>query len=179
MMSSNFRSQIEELGSRVLTSTAPPPWAPTVGLDPTFTVSPIVPPTAAVPSRPIRGSGTGVYYTIPEQFNLPDLGTLRQLRGTVNIAGFGPASLSGSVRGLGYVNEGRATGEVTLTTAHGSATLVLRGPMQRPGAMPSEFVYTVKSATGDLQGAMKGYGLLQLDYTATGLNSGRMGISFR
>jgi hypothetical protein len=103
---------------------------------------------------------------------IPDVGTHYSLTGAGSLAGMGDVSLAGSLQTPGLVmvpvgsitspgptgslqttgvaDQARATGELTLTGAHGSVTLDLLGPLQGDFApLPGHFHFTVHSGTGD------------------------------
>jgi hypothetical protein len=80
----------------------------------------------------------------------PDTGSVYNLNGSGTLANQDAVTLTGSLHGTGFVKGGHATGELTITGAHGSVTLDLSGPTQGAFApLPRQFSFTVKSGTGD------------------------------
>jgi hypothetical protein len=93
------------------------------------------------------GHITGTY---TRDVGIPDVGVRYHLSGSGTVSGLGRVSASGWVQGLGFIATGRATGELTLSNAHGTVTLELTGRLQ-PGFAPlaHEFHFTVLRGTGD------------------------------
>jgi hypothetical protein len=79
----------------------------------------------------------------------PDGGAFYGLAGAGRLAGGSPVSVTGFLQGTGFIVFGHAIGELTLTDAHGSMILALRGPTQRGFApLPGQFSFLVTSGTG-------------------------------
>ena len=78
-----------------------------------------------------------------------DVGAVYGLSGAGTLAELGSVTLTGSLRATGFVGRGHATGELTISSAHGSVTLDLRGPAQGTFApLPGQFDFNVRSGTG-------------------------------
>ena len=128
------------------------------------------PPDAGVlaavvrPAHPLHGAGAGTYHGPAVTI---DAGTSFALTGTANLGALGTFHVTGQVQGVGFLAQGRATGELVLTNAHGSITLALHGAVQ-PGfsAVPPELVYSVTGGTGDYS-HLNGYGTVGLHTTPT------------
>ncbi len=102
----------------------------------------------AVP--PLHGHGTG---TVTREFGIPDLGAIIDVHGTADLAALGHVSVEGSVRGVGNISQGHATGTLTFTNAHGSVTVALEGPVQSAfSPLPQHFHYSVVGSSGDYAG---------------------------
>jgi hypothetical protein len=99
----------------------------------------------------LQGAIAGTYTTVP---TIPDTGMTQQLDGAGNVKPLGAVTAMGTIHMPGFIREGRATGTLTLTNAHGSVTLQLTGPLQ-PGFSPppSTFHYQIVSGTGAYAGA--------------------------
>lgn len=115
---------------------------------------------------PIRLHGTldGSYQI---HATIPDVGATYQLSGSGHIVGFGPASVSGTVHGLGFIARGRVRDNLTLEDpGDASITLRLTATAQQPGfsALPPHYTYRVTGGTGKDQGA-RGSGLATLTLT--------------
>jgi hypothetical protein len=147
--------QVEELGSRVLPSAialARPP-EPLV---------PIVPsPIPVVFKHPLAGMGSGVYSSFP----IPtDAGLVRHLHGSAHLAALGEVMVGGTVTGVGFTAEGRATGTLTFIGNGGTVTVELQGPVQSGfSPLPHYFHYQVVQATG-AYAHLSDSGTLRLDF---------------
>ena len=136
---------LQELGDRALPSP--------------LVVHPIDPlPLPAVvrtAAHPLHGTGTGTYHGPAV---IIDAGTGFTLTGTADLGALGTFHVTGHVQRVGFLTQGRATGDLVLTSAHGSITLALHGPVQ-PGfsAVPHELVYSVTGGTGAYR-HLTGYG---------------------
>jgi hypothetical protein len=142
---------LEELGARILPSATPlPSLAPAAG----------VPSTAALAGnrQTLGGHGWGQYSVTPTI----DLGVRYDLQGTAHLDGMGKVAVAGNLQGVGFVQQGQASGELTFTNSRGSVTLALHGPVQ-PGfsPLPQAFTYDVVSGTGAYE-HLSGHGALHL-----------------
>jgi hypothetical protein len=131
--------RMEELGARVLPSAAPLTPAPP---------SPhaLISDAQAIVYHPLAGHGSGGWTADAIQSGA---GITYTLQGTANLAALGKVQVSGWVRSVGFLQTGRAEGELTFTNSHGSVTVKLEGP-QQPGfsALPQHFSYRIVSGTG-------------------------------
>jgi hypothetical protein len=76
-------------------------------------------------------------------------GTTFDLSGAGELAGDGQVTASGWLHTVGFIQQGHATGELTLTGKGGSVTLELRGPAQGAFApLPGRLTFVVSSGTG-------------------------------
>ncbi len=147
MKRSTLNLSVESLSERVLPSTTT-----VVSHDPAVLVvhhhTPI-----------LHGTLEGAY-SVPAL--TPDSGTTYQLSATTKLNQFSNVTVNGSLHSVGNILRGSATGEVTITSAHGQVTLELTGPSQKAGGrLPSSFHYQVTSATGDFAG-LKNHGVINL-----------------
>lgn len=112
-------------------------------------------------SHPLAGLGHG---TFSSQSLVADTGESYQLSGGGHFGKLGDARVSGSLHGIGFVQQGKAEGSLTFTNGHGSVTIALEGPVQ-PGfsSMPNWFNYHVTSATGTYKD-LKDHGTIRIDY---------------
>ncbi len=119
-------------------------------------------PAVVQHAHPLHGSGAGTYHGPAVTI---DAGTSFALTGTADLGALGTFHVTGQVHGVGFLAQGRATGELVLTNAHGSITLALHGSVQ-PGfsAVPPELVYSVTGGTGDF-GHLSGYGTVGMHLT--------------
>jgi hypothetical protein len=137
--------KLQELGERSLPSVVAPLPAPNYGGL----------AAAKVAAHPLHGTGKGTYHA--PQVTI-DAGTSFTMSGTANVGALGSFTVSGSVRGVGMIVFGRASGELVLSNAHGTITLALHGPVQPAFSQPpAELVYSVTRGTGDFQ-HLSGYG---------------------
>ena len=143
--------ELHELGDRALPSS--------LALHP---LDPLPLPAVVRPAHPLHGSGTGTYHGPAISI---DAGTSFTLTGTADLGALGRFQVTGHVQGVGFLTQGRATGDLVLTSAHGSITLALHGPVQ-PGfsVVPPELVYAVTGGTGDY-GHLTGYGTVGMHLT--------------
>jgi hypothetical protein len=151
--------QLEELGARVLPSANP---LLAVHGHAAHAAHPMAQP-------PLDGKGQGNYTDNPIEH---DSGITYTLSGTATFADLGDVTVSGTVHSVGFIREGRASGELTFTNANGSVTVKLVGPKQ-PGfsALPHKFTYTVIGGTGQYKN-LSGDGTLHLVLTATNPQTG-------
>jgi hypothetical protein len=148
-MRSRFRPQLEQLGDRVLPSATP--------IQPGGPIAP--------PPYKLLGHADGSFSAQP---SIPDTGNKFDLSGQGRFLGLDMITVSGWVRTTGFVgNDGHATGSVTLSSAKGSVTLELTGPVQ-PGfsALPEQFSYVVTGGTG-AYARVAGQGTLSLMLAAS------------
>jgi hypothetical protein len=148
MRSPNVRLRVEELGSRILPSRTPLPAGHVADLVHRAAVTPRPAPA------PVNLHGT-LQGTLFQVIRGPiDLGIQYGLTGAGELGGQPRFQVTGSLRRVGFIAQGQATGELTLTNAQGSIMLSLVGPMQ-PGfaPLPGGFHYTVTGGTGAYQGA--------------------------
>jgi hypothetical protein len=69
---------------------------------------------------------------------------------------------TGTLRSPGFIAKGHAGGTLTLTNAHGSVTISLKGPLQRGfSSLPNKFSFQITSGTGAYAGDT-GRGMAQL-----------------
>ncbi len=143
--------ELHELGDRALPSS--------LALHPP---DPLPLPAVVQHAHPLHGSGAGTYHQPAISI---DAGTSFTLTGTADLGALGTFHVTGHVQGVGFLAQGRATGDLVLTSAHGSITLALHGPAQ-PGfsAVPAELVYAVSGGTGDYS-HLSGYGTVGLRLT--------------
>ena len=171
MLSNRATLELLELGSRVLPSAiGPPPPLPGGGA--------IIGPLPPVPAgggvvhhaHPLHGTGTATYHG---NAIAVDAGTSFTLSGIADLGARGIFQVQGSLHGVGMIANGRATGQLVLSNAHGTITLALHGRVQ-PGfaAIPNELVYSVSGGTGDFQ-HMTGYGVLSLKMTPAPIAMGQ------
>jgi hypothetical protein len=99
-----------------------------------------------------------------------------KLNGTIQLFGFGKLDLSGVIHSLGE-NYSHATGQLSLATRTGTISLSLSDPVKSAvGAIPSDMIFTVTSATGAYTHA-GGAGIITFDVTHTGHNTGTISMS--
>ena len=94
------------------------------------------------------GQGTFTNPAIPGALTVDAL-TTYNLTGTANLAAMGQVKVTGTVRAVGWVLTGQATGQLTFSNNRGSVTVALLGPVQAGfSAPPSVFAYKVVARTG-------------------------------
>ena len=82
-----------------------------------------------------------------------DTGKSFHLNGLAHLDDRGEFHVVGSLHSVGFVASGQASGQLTLSNAHGSINIELTGPSQRGfSALPQEFHYQVVAATGAYAG---------------------------
>jgi hypothetical protein len=140
--------ELQELGERTLPSP--------VVLHP---VDP-VPLTPAIVrhAHPLHGLATGTYHGT---VNNPDMPVSFTLNTTAHLDGLGTFQVTGSMQGIGFVAQGRATGELVLKNAQGTITLALHGAIQSGPSFPRELVYSVTGGTGTYS-HVTGYGTVAI-----------------
>ena len=171
-MSSNRATlELSELGSRILPSAlGPHPPAPGGGA----IIGPLPPVPGGVVvvhhAHPLHGTGTAAYLG---NAIAVDAGTSFTMSGTADLGAMGLFHVQGSLHGVGMIADGRATGQLVLSNAHGTITLALHGRVQ-PGfaAIPGELVYSVSGGTGDFQ-HLAGYGVLGAKMTPAPIAPGQ------
>src|SRR5437016_2847964 len=105
-------------------------------------------PSAAVPTapHPLAGRGEGAYAADAVQSGA---GTAYRLDGAADLKGLGPATITGVVNAVGFIQQGHAGGTLTFATARGSVTVELAGPEQPAFApLPHAFAYRVVGGGG-------------------------------
>jgi hypothetical protein len=92
--------------------------------------------------------------TWQSHFVVPDVGGWQTLQGSGEVGPLGMVQMKGELHTPGFIRQGEATATVTLSSAAGSVTLQLVGPLQ-PGFSPppSTFQYTITGGTGLYAGA--------------------------
>lgn len=139
-----------EIATRVLpgASLNPVPLAttpPALGTPTTTTT-----PTTQTGTHPLEGLGQGMFTNpaIPGALTVDAL-TTYNLTGTANLAAMGQVKVTGTVRAVGWVLTGQATGQLTFSNNRGSVTVALLGPVQAGfSAPPQAFAYKVVARTG-------------------------------
>ena len=147
--------RIEELESRIALSSYNPALVATAA--PSAEYQAAAPPSQ--PSQHLHGHLQGSYTIVP---SIPDTGRHYDLSGSGSIHGLGQVTATGELHSTGFIQNGQATGTLTLQNANGTVTLQLVGPSQ-PGfaPLPNHFHYTIVSATGADTG-MHGSGTIDL-----------------
>jgi hypothetical protein len=134
-MNSRRRLEVEQLGERVL---------PSAALALPAIQSP--PALGAAQEHALTGQGHGTYAGASL---IVDAGIRYSLNGVADLSALGHVTVTGSVNGVGFIAQGRATGTLTFANASGNVTVSLEGPLQagfRP--LPKQFTYAVIAATG-------------------------------
>jgi hypothetical protein len=79
----------------------------------------------------------------------PDTGNKYQFTGAGKKKSLGGNfTLAGDVTAPGFVQNGRSTGYLTITTDRGTIVLKVQGPPQDPGVLPPSLFYRIVSGTG-------------------------------
>jgi hypothetical protein len=148
MPNPKVRLQVDELGSRILPSTAPLPYYRVFGASHLGAVSP-QPAGARVN---LHGTIQGTL--VPVIRGAIDAGPQYSVTGAGVLNEQPPFVASGNLHRTGMIAQGHATGVLRLTNARGSITLRLEGPPQ-PGfaPLPGRFHFTVTDGTGAYRGA--------------------------
>jgi hypothetical protein len=108
----------------------------------------------------INGLGQGTYATDGVQCGA---GPLYQLLGGANLQGLGQFAVSGSLHGVGFIENGHAGGTLTFTDAIGSLTVQLTGPQQEAfSPLPDLFSQQITGGTGAFR-HLTGTEMVQLD----------------
>jgi hypothetical protein len=137
--------QLEELGARILPSASPLIALP----DPPDGPAHVGGRTVNQPAAGFDGLDGTVRGTLKPAVGIPDLGPAFSVQGKGKLGGLDEFTVTGFLHGTGFVAKGQATGELTLTNAHGTIKLKLEGP-QQPGfaPLPGRFSFTVTGGTG-------------------------------
>ena len=98
-------------------------------------------------SHPLSGAFNAAG-TFTKPFHNPDVGPQYDFTGHGRKASLGRFTLTGHVQTPGFVNNGRSSGKLVLTSSRGTITLVLHGPPQAPGQLPPSFTYSIRKGTG-------------------------------
>jgi hypothetical protein len=140
--------QVEELGARVLPSVSP-----LAGLDSLAGASAHA-HAAASPAPALDGLDGTVRGTLTPAAGNPDLGRRYDLAGHGSLGGLGSFHVTGYLLGTGFLADGHAGGELTLTNSRGTIKLRLEGdPAQGAFApLPAGFHFTVTGGTGAYKG---------------------------
>ena len=130
---------VEALDARILPSGLAP-------LPPHTAATALAAPAATGPVHPPSGGGEGVYLYDAVQSGA---GVEYRMAGAADLAGLGPVTFTGWLRGVGFIANGRAAGTLTFVGADGSVKVRLDGPEQ-PGfsPMPHTFRYQIVSGSG-------------------------------
>jgi hypothetical protein len=117
----------------------------------------------------LTGTAGGTYALGP---SLPTTGTTYELDGTGTVGPLGKVAVSGSLQAARFISPGHAGGLVTLSSAHGTATLQLSGTAL-PGSsrLPAQFAFLLVSATGAYR-QLSHSGTADLTLTARGRTGG-------
>lgn len=118
------------------------------------------------PSHRLRlhGSLTGSYSTPSVT---ADVGREYDFTGSGAVVPLGAANIAAKVTSPGFILAGFATGQVTLTGAHGSVTLSVKGPKEPGfGPLPTRLAFIITGGTGNYAGA-KGAGHVRIQVNAT------------
>ncbi len=100
---------------------------------------------------------------------VPDVGHTFHLTGAGNISSTTNVQLTGTLHSLGFIASGNATGDITLTKGSDTAVLHLVGPVQAGfSPLPTNFQFTVTSATGVFAGLQDGKAKLNIDNGTNG-----------
>jgi hypothetical protein len=109
--------------------------------------------------HPLKGTGTAAYH---QPRITVDTGMSLSFLGHGQLSDIGAFRISGSINGVGLINNGRAVGELVLKNAHGTITINVHGSVQPSFApIPRDLVYVVAKGTGDFQ-HLTGYGSLKV-----------------
>jgi len=139
-MQRRVQLQVEQLGERILLS------APAVTL-PTKPLPMIPAPALMVLHRHLQGIGRGVF---TREFADPSAGTHFHLQGAGTFNYVGRVRISGELQSGGLTLQNHVRGTITLSNAHGSVTLAIRGTTRSLyGTLPNWLSYSVVAGTGD------------------------------
>jgi hypothetical protein len=101
-----------------------------------------------VSTQEVNLAGT-LHGTFRKPLGTPDVGAQYNLAGSGRIAHFGPATVAGSLREVGFIAQGHSTGTLTLANAKGSLTLSLTGATQGGfSRLPTSYSFVVTGGTG-------------------------------
>ena len=111
-------------------------------------------PYAKKISNPLAGafnvSGTFTHPIGP--IGNPDGGSHYHFKGSGHTTALGNFTLAGDVTTPGFIASGRASGQLVITTSHGTITVTVKGPPQSPGSLPPSLNFSIKSGTGKYAG---------------------------
>jgi hypothetical protein len=108
----------------------------------------------------LTGTLTGAF-TIASM--IPDVGHTYAITGSGSVSAIGTVSVNGSVHSLGFIANGNATGDITVTQGSSTMTLHLTGPVQTGfSALPVKFHYVIQSAIGIFAQYANNSGTLEL-----------------
>ncbi len=101
---------------------------------------------AAARTVSLRAHAKGTFTT---SHSLPDTGTTYNIVAKGATVGGARLSVKGDLQTPGFIAQGRTTGTLTVSTARGSLTLLVTGPLQ-PGfsPLPSKLGFTITGGTG-------------------------------
>jgi hypothetical protein len=102
-----------------------------------------------IPSAPVIMLGGTIHGTFHKPVGIPDVGAQYNLAGSGKLAHFGPATVTGTLREVGFIAQGHSTGTLTLSNAKGSITLSLTGPTQGGfSRLPTTYGFVMSRGTG-------------------------------
>ncbi|MDB5351438.1 MAG: hypothetical protein JWN86_2685 [Planctomycetota bacterium] len=105
---------------------------------------------AAKEARPVAVHAM-LHGTYTRHVFLADAGTTFDLSGAGRVSPLGRATVRATLHNLGFIATGHAGGTLTLSTAQGSVTLNLTGPLQDGfSPLPTAYDYTTVGGTGRL-----------------------------
>ncbi len=80
----------------------------------------------------------------------PDTGATQNLNGAGKISPLGDVQATGTLTAPGFVQNGRASGQFTISDSKGSVTIHLVGASLQPGfsSMPTKFYFSIVGGTG-------------------------------
>jgi hypothetical protein len=138
---------LENLESRTLYSVVTPLAAGPVTTVNTLLVAPHL---VAVTVSPIAGAfNVAGTYTHPiGPIGNPDAGAQYDFKGTGKTKSLGSFTVTGHLTGPGFIANGQASGRLAIRTSHGIINLIVQGPPQTPGALPTTLSYKIASGTG-------------------------------
>jgi hypothetical protein len=150
-ITSSFRPSVEPLEDRALPSALSISSLPIA----VPTTAALGKPAAKPASHPVRLAGwiSGTWTLQP---TLPDTGTVQKMRASASFSGLGVAQVSGTLTTPGFVAlGGSAQATLQITTARGSVTIQLTGPVPHPspGGSPTTWHFTIVGGTGAYAGA--------------------------
>jgi hypothetical protein len=136
---------LEHLEDRALFSVA----APLDTTDTVFTTR-LAMAQATVASHPLKGAfnASGKYTHSVGPIGNPDAGSHYDFNGSGRKPSLGKFTLTGQVTTPGFIANGRASGQLVITTSHGTITLSVQGPPQTPGSLPPTLTFKILRGTG-------------------------------
>jgi len=112
-------------------------------------------------THPAHGHVTGSYTS---GMHGVDAGVQDNFTGTGHITRLGNVTATGMIDGVGDAAQGHAMGTLTFTSAKGSLTIDVTGPVQKMfSPLPQHFHYHVISGTG-VDAHVRGTGTLSLNF---------------